>query len=65
MGNGGQSIVINGQNVARVTECKYLGIVLDENLTFMEHVKYVTKKVNILCRIGNLLTTWAKVMIPV
>lgn len=38
-------IVINGQEMERVTTFKYLGLVLDENLTFKEHIDHVKKMI--------------------
>ena len=38
-------LTINNQNVEQVTSFKYLGIILDENLNFMEHIDHVYKKI--------------------
>ena len=39
-----ESILINNQEVEIVKSFKYLGIVLDERLSFCEHVDYVYKR---------------------
>ena len=45
-------IFINSQRIEQVDQYKYLGVEVDEYLTFSKHVKYVTykfaKKVNII-----------------
>lgn len=35
----------NGSPVARTAQIKYLGVILDEKLSFLPHVKYVAKKI--------------------
>ena len=37
-------LTINNQNVEQVTSFKYLGIILDESLNFVEHIDHVYKK---------------------
>ena len=39
-----EPILINNQEVEIVKSCKYLGTVLDERLSFCEHVDYVYKR---------------------
>ena len=41
---------INNQAVEQVTNFKYLGIILDDSLNFMEHVDYIYKKS--CCKLG-------------
>jgi len=36
---------VNGKNISRVDSCKYLGIIIDINLSWKEHIDYVYKKV--------------------
>ena len=38
------SVSVNGVNLNRVAEYKYLGIVMDEGLTWKAHVKYLLSK---------------------
>lgn len=38
------NFVINGKRIVPVKHMRYLGVTLDENLSFAEHVKRVTKK---------------------
>lgn len=57
-------IVINNSKIEQVREIKYLGVIIDENLSFSNHAVYITnkisKKVNLLRRIGKDLTPWAR-----
>ena len=39
------NIQINNTPVRRVKECKHLGIIIDENLTWQNHINYLQKKV--------------------
>ena len=39
-----QSLMIKGQTVETVSTCKYLGTVVDENLTFTDNVHHIYKK---------------------
>lgn len=39
------SIKINGDNIKRVRTFKYLGLVLDENLSFKQHIDHVMKMI--------------------
>ena len=41
-----RSIFINEQEVEQVTEFKYLGIIVDSNLSFAKHAEYTLKKLN-------------------
>ena len=46
------SITINGSQIKQVSEFKYLGVVLDERLSWNDHIKYLlTNRVGILGRI--------------
>ena len=49
-----------GEKVERKPQCKYLGIYVDENLTFKYHIGYVTKKLNkfsgLIYRVRHLYT---------
>lgn len=58
------NIKINNQEIENVTEFKYLGVVIDNNLSFCKHAEYITKKiskkVNYLSRISKYLSTWTK-----
>lgn len=65
--NSHSGIYINGESIEQVRECKYLGVIIDENLTFSSHASYLTnkiaKKVNYLGRVGNVIGTWTKLLI--
>ena len=39
-------IVLNGTNIEQVTNTKFLGVTIDENLTWREHIKMVETKVS-------------------
>ena len=41
---GDAPIIINGDVIERVQEFKYLGIILDETLSFEPHINYVYNK---------------------
>jgi hypothetical protein len=40
------AVSIDNRTLDRVTSCKFLGIIIDEGLTFRQHVNYVACKVN-------------------
>ena len=48
------------KNIERTTSVKYLGIKLDENLTFSEHIEYIKRKtigkIKFLSRLNNVLS---------
>lgn len=60
-------VYINGKKIEQVKECKYLGVVIDDKLTFSNHATYITgkiaRKVNLLSRLKNLLSNWSKLLI--
>jgi len=33
-------LMVNGRNILRVNRCKYLGIIIDSNLSWKEHTDY-------------------------
>ena len=39
------TIQINGQQIERVTETKFLGVILDHILTFKSHIDYISNKI--------------------
>ena len=55
------SIYVSGSLIERVSEFKYLGVVLDESLSWTAHVKYILgnagKRVGMLSRIRTNVTT--------
>lgn len=57
-------IKINNVNILEVTETKYLGIIIDKNLTFNGHLcsitKKIAKKLNIMYRLDNSISSYAK-----
>ena len=40
------SINVNGQTINEVTETKFLGVILDNNLNWNAHIKYISKKIS-------------------
>ena len=45
-GNTPYIIQVGDMMIKRVTKVKYLGIVVDENLSWDEHVEYISKKIS-------------------
>lgn len=43
------SISVDGKPLSRVNVVKFLGILMDEKLTFADHIKAVTCKINRIC----------------
>jgi len=37
--------VINGENIESVESCKYLGIIIDSDMSWKEHIDFVYKKI--------------------
>jgi hypothetical protein len=65
--DGSTSLMIDGEQIARVTTMKYLGVVIDENLDFKQHVdttiKKMANKLGFLARIQQKLTKTAKITV--
>jgi hypothetical protein len=65
--NGSTSLIIDGEQIARVTTMKYLGIEMDKKLDYKQHVdttiKKMAKKVGFLGRIQQKLTKTANITI--
>ena len=40
------NIKVDGIIVNRVKDCKFLGVIIDENLTWMRHINLVTSKIS-------------------
>ena len=38
-------LLINGENIERVESCKYLGIIIDSDMSWKEHIDFVYKKI--------------------
>lgn len=55
-------VKINDEYIEKVTQYKYLGCVIDENLSFSEHYKFITskiaKKTNVLGRMSKDLSSF-------
>jgi hypothetical protein len=45
------SLVLNNKKIEKVCSCKYLGVIVDENLSFKEHINNVIKKIRQFCGI--------------
>jgi len=43
--NSDINIHINGEKIQRVNECKHLGVLIDDTLTWNKHVTHITKKI--------------------
>lgn len=60
-------IYIEDEKVEQVNECKYLGVIIDQYLSFSGHAVYISKKiakkVNLLGRIGSNLSSWTKLLV--
>ena len=60
-------IVIDGEEIDRAKEIKYLGVVIDEKLKFKTHIdnviKKFAKKYGIMCRLNNDLNTYSKILL--
>lgn len=61
------TISVDGELVERVNAIKYLGVMLDEKLSFAEHVDYTirkaARKLGVLCRINRYLSFDNKIMV--
>ena len=57
-------IYVAGNAINRVNECKFLGVVIDKNLSFMPHVdalcKKISRSIGLLGRLSNVLPFSAK-----
>ena len=56
----GYELRLLGEKIERKPQCKYLGVYVDENLTFKYHIDYVTKKLSkfsgLIYRVRDLYT---------
>jgi hypothetical protein len=59
--------IIDDVELERVTEIKYLGVIIDDKLKFDSNVEYIikkaAKKVHLIGRLSNKLTTNSKIML--
>lgn len=60
-------ITVECDKIENIEKIKYLGILIDKNLTFKEHASYVINKIskntNFLSRVAPFLTQWSKITI--
>ena len=42
----GESVILNGNKIEKVSHFKFLGIILDENLNFKEHIAFLSTKIS-------------------
>lgn len=60
-------LMINNYELKYVTETKYLGIIIDDNLNLKKHSIYINKKIgkkiNFLSRLGNTVTSYTRCQI--
>lgn len=65
--NSGFSLNINGEIIDYVSEIKYLGIILDQQLNFSNHVSYmckkIAKKIGFFSRISVGLSHWTRMLV--
>ena len=58
-----KSVIINNETIGRVDIIQYLGINIDQSLTFSDHVltivKTVSNKINLLSRLRYKNTKWS------
>ena len=40
------NIIIDENIITRVKDCKFLGVIIDENLTWMKHINLLTSKIS-------------------
>lgn len=56
-------VKIDGETVECVKSIKYLGVVIDDKLTFRDHIDHTVKKIarkyGVLCRLAKDLTQWS------
>jgi exonuclease III len=61
------SVKIDAEEIERVREMKYLGVIIDDKLKFNAHIdnviKKIAKKFGILCRLKNFLTINSKIQL--
>lgn len=61
------NITIDGTEVEKVNSFKYLGVIVDDQLKFNEHIDYlckkISKKLGFLRRCSNFLTHWSKLTV--
>lgn len=61
------TVKIDDCHIERVSEYKYLGVIIDQNLTFSNHANYILKKISkkiyFFRRISKNLSTWTKLLI--
>ena len=44
--NQNMNVIIDESIITRVKDCKFLGVIIDENLTWMKHINQVTSKIS-------------------
>lgn len=58
---------ISGEVVERVTEIKYLGVLIDDKLSFKQHIDHIVKKIakkfGVLCRLSKELSQWSLIFL--
>lgn len=67
IGNNGLNIEIEGQQIEIVERFKYLGVIIDPELKFNQHVDYVCKKISkklgVLRRCSGYLSLWSRKLV--
>lgn len=60
-------VKMDGVLLERVQEIKYLGVLIDDKLSFKNHIDYtigkIAKKYGVLCRLREELTQWSKIFL--
>ncbi|CAG5110753.1 Protein of unknown function [Cotesia congregata] len=61
------NIRLNNFNISEVEKTKYLGIIIDENLTFKDNaneiINKMARKLNVMYRLGNVISSYSKNLI--
>jgi ribonuclease P/MRP protein subunit RPP40 len=59
-----QKIILDGQELEFTNKAKYLGVIVDDHLTFSEHLKHtaakISKKTGYLIRLSKFMSKWFK-----
>ena len=62
--NNNDILSINKSDIEKVSEIKYLGVIIEQNLTFNKHAEFIAKKIakkiHFSGRIGKNLNRWSK-----
>ena len=57
------NVIINHMPIERVTYFKYLGVIIDSNLTLAHHINYISNKLTKICGVLSRLKHYVPVLI--